>query len=82
MGNLTYTGELHNGVEEDCGIGNITLNLDGNADEYSVDAKVGLGSVKFNGMSKSGIGTFNCNGQQINHFSVNCGMGNVTIKIS
>ena len=81
MGNINYTGELYNLVNIDCGMGNITLNLRGNAENYSVDAKVGLGSVKLNDMSKSGIGTFNCNGKQINHFSINCGMGNVTIRL-
>ena len=81
MGNINYTGELYNLVNIDCGMGNITLNLHGNAEHYSVDAKVGLGSVKLNDMSKSGIGTFNCNGKQINHFSINCGMGNVTIRL-
>lgn len=82
MGNITYNGELHNVVKVDCGMGNITLNLTGNVNDYSVDAKVGLGSVRFNGTTKSGIGTFNCNGQQMNHFSVNCGMGNVTIILA
>lgn len=82
MGNITYTGELHNLVKADCGMGNIALTLKGNPDEYSVDAKVGLGTVKFNDKSKSGIGTFNCNGKEVNHFSINCGMGNVAIKIN
>lgn len=81
MGNLTFVGELHGLIKADCGMGNITLNLDGNPADYSISAKVGLGSVKFNEIHKNGLGTLDCTEQKQNHFSVNCGMGNVTIRM-
>lgn len=81
MGNITYTGSFCDLVKVDCGMGNISLNLSGNEDDYSIFAKVGVGSVKMNDRQKSGIGNLFCQNKKQNHFSVNCGIGAVTIKI-
>ena len=81
MGNISYTGTLGGLVNIDCGMGNVSLNLDGREEDYSLSAKVGLGHVRMNELKKDGIGTLLCTDQKQNHFSVNCGMGAVTIKI-
>lgn len=81
MGNISYTGTFAGQVNIDCGMGNVTLNLDGREEDYSISAKVGLGHVRMNEQRKDGIGTMLCTEQKQNHFSVNCGMGAVTIKI-
>lgn len=81
MGNITYTGRVSGLVKVDCGMGNISMNLNGNPEEYSLFAHVGLGSVKFNNTKRSGVGNIECSEQKQNHFSVNVGMGNVTIKM-
>ncbi|MFA6856476.1 MAG: DUF1700 domain-containing protein [Treponema sp.] len=81
MGNISFTGELHGLIKANCGIGNISLVLEGNPDDYSIAAKVGLGSVRFNDLHKDGFGSIICSGQKQNHFLINCGMGNVKIKM-
>ncbi|MCK9168928.1 MAG: DUF1700 domain-containing protein [Treponema sp.] len=81
MGTISFTGELHGLVKADCGMGNITLLLEGNPDAYSIAAKVGLGSVRFNDLHKDGFGSIVCSEQKQNHFSINCGMGSVKIKM-
>ena len=82
MGNISFTGSVAELVKVDCGVGNVELKLKGNPDEYSIAAKVGLGSVKFNQIKKDGLGTLECPNMLQNHFSVNCGIGNVSIKMA
>jgi hypothetical protein len=82
MGNISFTGELHGLIKADCGMGNISLKLAGNPSEYSYNAKVGLGTVCFNEIRKDGIGSISSTEQKQNHFSVNCGMGCVKIKMN
>ena len=62
-------------------MGNIKMNLEGNPEDYSFGVKVGLGSVKFNDIKKSGIENYINENKKENHFSINCGMGNVDILI-
>lgn len=81
MGNLVYTGKVAGLTTVDCGMGNITMNLEGNPDDYSLFAHVGLGNVKFNNIKRGGLGNIECSEQKQNHFSINCGMGNVLIKM-
>ncbi len=82
MGNITYTGTVAEQVNVDCGMGNISLNLEGEPDHYSITAKVGLGSVRFNNIKKDGVGAIDCTEKKQNHFSVNCGIGCVHIKMT
>lgn len=80
MGNLEYYGLLKGRSNLDCGMGNLKLVINDNADNYSYDAKVGLGNFKFNNEKKSGVCQVLNNERKDNHFSVNCGMGNVKIS--
>ena len=82
MGNLQFKGSVTGSVNLDCGMGSIRLDLKGDPSQYSYDAKVGLGDFKFNGEKKSGVCQIYNNEKKQNHFSVNCGMGSVNIKIS
>ena len=79
MGNLHIEGSLKGVSNIDCGMGAIKLELKGNADDYSHDAKVGLGDFKFNDEKRSGVCQVYANTRKENHFSVNCGMGSVNI---
>ncbi len=81
MGNLSFTGSVAELVKVDCGMGHIALNLKGNPEEYSISARVGLGTVKFNNIKRDGLGTLECPKVLQNHFSVNCGIGNVSINM-
>ncbi len=79
MGNLHIEGTLKGVSNIDCGMGAIKLELKGNADDYSHDAKVGLGDFKFNDEKRSGVCQVYASSRKENHFSVNCGMGSVNI---
>lgn len=81
MGNLIFNGTITGLSKVDCGMGNIKMNLEGNPEDYSFGVKVGLGSVKFNDIKKSGIENYINENKKDNHFSINCGMGNVDILI-
>ncbi len=81
MGNLEMKGSVSGNINVDCGMGNISLNLKGKPDQYSYDAKVGLGYFRFNGEQKSGVCKIYNNQKLQNHLSVNCGMGSVSVKI-
>ena len=82
MGNLEFTGSVTGTVNLDCGMGNANLNLKGDPARYSYDAKVGLGDFRFNNEKKSGVCQIYNNQKLENHFSVNVGMGSVSIKIN
>lgn len=81
MGNLKIEGMIKGHSNIDCGMGAIKLELKGNQDDYSHDAKVGLGDFKFNDIKRSGACQIYCDIKKENHFSVNCGMGSVNITM-
>lgn len=81
MGSVNLEGKLEETTNIDCGMGSVKLTLKGNAQDYSLDSKVGLGEVKFNDEKKSGVGQSYAEIKKENHFSVNCGMGTVNISV-
>ncbi len=81
MGNLNVEGSVTGRCNIDCGMGAIKMNLKGNKDDYSYDAKVGLGDFRINNDKKSGIIQTITQSEKENHLSVNCGMGSVNISI-
>ncbi|MBP5520402.1 MAG: hypothetical protein J6X84_07480 [Treponema sp.] len=81
MGNFELNGSVSGNINLDCGMGSVELNLKGNPNDYSYDAKVGLGYFCFNGEQRSGVCKVYNNERKQNHFSVNCGMGSVEVKI-
>ena len=76
-----YKGTVTGKSDIDCGMGNIQLSLEGLRETYSYDLKLGLGNFKINKDKKAGLYQSIVDGKKSNHFSVNCGMGNVDIKI-
>lgn len=81
MGNLAFSGKTTGKCNVDCGMGNIKLDIHGSRSDYSYDVKLGLGDFRINDEKKNGICQYVSDIRKDNHFSVNCGMGNVTIKI-
>lgn len=81
MGNIKIEGILQGRSDIDCGMGVIKLDLQGNQNDYSYDAKVGLGDFKFNDEKRSGVCQNYAEDRKENHFSVNCGMGSVNISL-
>ncbi len=82
MGNLHIEGSMKGICNIDCGMGAIKLELTGNENDYTYDAKVGLGDFKFNKEKRSGVCQVYAGSRKENHFSVNCGMGSVNIKMN
>ena len=81
MGNLVFSGVTTGQCNIDCGMGSTELRISGNPEDYSADAKVGLGEFKFNFQKKGGFGDLSCTEKKLNHFSVNCGLGSVKINV-
>ena len=81
MGNLELSGSVTGKSNIDCGMGSIKMNLRGAPEDYSFDAKVGLGDFRFNDVKKTGLCQELDNHRKQNHFSVNCGMGSVCINV-
>ncbi len=81
MGNFKLKGSVTGLSRIDCAMGNVKFELNGNWEEYSYDAKVGIGDVRFNREKKSGICKTFASDCKNNHFSINCGMGSVNIDI-
>ena len=82
MGHLKYTGRTTGLVKADCGMGQLEMHLEGNAEDYSVSGKVGLGEIRLNDKKKSGFGELICEGKKVNHFSLSCGLGEIKILIA
>ena len=82
MGNISISGKMKGRSNIDCGMGAIKLDLLGNINDYSYDARVGLGNVKVNNEQKSGAGQQFSSVVKENHFSIACGMGSVNIIIN
>ena len=81
MGNLHIEGSMKGVSNIDCGMGAVKLILNGSENDYSYDAKVGLGDFKFNKEKRSGVCQVYASNRKENHFSVNCGMGSVNISM-
>ncbi len=79
MGNLNVEGTMKGKSNIDCGMGAVKLELAGSMNDYSYDAKIGLGDFKFNDEKRSGVCQVYASNRKENHFSVNCGMGSVNI---
>lgn len=80
MGNLKVAGVLEERTNIDCGMGSVNVTLYQSEEDCSYDAKVGLGTFRFNKTEKSGVSQLLSTEQKKNHFSVNTGMGSVIIK--
>ena len=81
MGHLSYTGTVSGLVKADCGMGQIEMHLTGRQQDYSVEGKVSLGSIKLNKIKKDGFGDLTCTEKKDNHFLLNCGLGEIKIKM-
>ncbi|MCQ2579704.1 MAG: hypothetical protein MJ159_03290 [Treponemataceae bacterium] len=81
MGNIETSGTFTGFSKIDCAMGCIKVAVNGTAEDYSYDAQVGLGEIKFGQEKKSGINS-SCTARKENHFLINCGMGSVTVSFN
>lgn len=82
LGHLELSGAIKGKNQIDCGLGNIQLNLEGREDDYSIDGRVGIGSVSINENKKNGLGDLISGSPKDNHFLIRCGLGRVQIKLN
>ncbi len=82
VGNFDFEGSLTGKINADCGVGKLSMLLNGRQEDYSFEASVGLGSVQFNAIQKSGIGKVTCEQKKANHIDSTCGVGYVKIVTS
>jgi len=81
MGNLEIAGSLKGDLNIDCGMGSVKVNISGDVNTYSYDAKIGLGDFRINGEKLSVVGKYVNDERKENNISVNCGLGSVNISI-
>lgn len=79
MGKVGLRGNFNGSTNIDCGMGNVKIVSNQNAFDCSYDAHVGLGSFRFNDFSKGGIGNCQSDERKFSHFSINVGMGDVSV---
>lgn len=80
VGHLKVEGRLFGYTKVDCGMGACELKIAGDEDDYSYDAKVGLGNIKFGKDKYSGFSKSYFGDPKENHVSIVCGMGEVKVK--
>jgi len=80
---LTTENLILNDSSVNCGVGSIYLNLTGDPDSYDYDIDVGLGTVKINDSSYSGVSSQKINNPgSIGIFKLDCGVGEIDIQLS
>lgn len=79
-GAINLSGKLFGYTKVDCGMGGCKIEIEGDEDNYSFDAKVGLGGVKFGREKYSGFSKSYFGDTKENHVSIVCGMGEVKVN--
>jgi hypothetical protein len=83
VGNIDMSGNILGDNEISCGVGRVILKLSGSREDYSYVVDAGIGNVIIDKDSYHNI-----NGKRImnkvadNYFSLDCGIGNITVKFN
>ena len=75
IGELSLTSVITGKSEIDCGIGEVNITLLGGSDDYRIDVEKGLGDIRVDGKSFSGI-----YGDGNNKIDIDGGVGRINIK--
>ena len=81
MGSIVLSGRIRGVSLLECGMGSINASIEGNRNEYSYNASVGLGNVRVNDEEISGFGNNRGVKKLDNHLDIECGMGDVRVTI-
>lgn len=83
IGEFFMKGALGGNLTAECGMGNMELELEGDADAYNYDLSCGMGVLKVNGTTYSSIaGSHKVkNDGAIGTINLECGMGNLDLVI-
>ena len=82
VGNLTAAGIIKGENLITCGIGNVSLDLNGNEADYNYNVDCGIGTVIINDNSYSGVNSkHKTNNNAKNSFDLDCGIGRIALEI-
>lgn len=82
-GALTYEGSISGEAEVECGMGDVTLQLDDSQTDYNYEVEMAAGNVTIGSESFGGIaGERNINNNAARNIKVECAMGNVEITFA
>lgn len=81
MGEIVMDGVVEKSCAAECGIGEISMNLKGNTEEYRYSVECGMGEVKINDDDYSGFATETEKGNGEKVLDLECGMGSIKVQI-
>ncbi|QHQ61792.1 DUF4097 family beta strand repeat protein [Anaerocolumna sedimenticola] len=82
VGNLTASGVIIGDSLVTCGIGNVSLDINGNENDYNYNVDCGIGTVIINDNSYSGVNSkHKTNNNAKNSFDLDCGIGKIALEI-
>lgn len=80
MGNIEIDGAITGDNYISCGVGNIGMDLYGSEKDYSYEVESGIGNVSIDGEEYHNIGGRKIgNGDAVNSFSLDCGIGKISV---
>lgn len=77
VGKLQIKAFITGNSEIDCGVGEVDLTLLGNANDYTIQAEKGIGSIQINGESQSNHSSY---GSGVNHLNLEGGVGSISVS--
>lgn len=78
---MTYEGSVGKDVDIEVGTGSLEMSLAGSADDYYIEAEVGLGSIEVDGKDSGGIGEFSYGSRTApNKMEFDCGLGVIEVS--
>lgn len=82
VGNVNASGIITGDSMVTCGIGNVSLDIEGNENDYNYNIDCGIGTVIINSNSYSGVNSkTKANNNAKNSFDLDCGIGKIALKI-
>ena len=80
-GNFTLKGELHNDVEVECSMGNISLDLKNAYKDFDYEVKCSAGNIDLNGKKYTGLSKEEKIDNDAEHeMKLECSVGNVDVS--
>lgn len=82
MGDFSYEGRINNEADVSCAMGNVDINIQGNKDDYSYNLECALGTISYEDMNISGIGSERSGGDGSKMIEIECVMGEVSVEFN
>ncbi|MCR5799129.1 MAG: DUF4097 domain-containing protein [Lachnospiraceae bacterium] len=81
IGEFSFSdGDITGNLNLDCGIGNVDLDLESEAEDHNISVDGGIGNIRIDGDKYHGLGNeINKQSNTDSTYTINCGTGNVDI---